>query len=113
MKNKQGKNMSRIGGEKGEVERNQTRNGQDYWKPKSSEAGARNKPEAGGNGEPQQDSEQSKTRLTPSSQGHRRRGRTGEWRASRAEESAHAKALKHARVWHVPRALRKLVWFRE
>lgn len=40
MKNKQGKNLSRIGGEKGEVERNQTRDGQDYWKPKSSEAGA-------------------------------------------------------------------------
>lgn len=69
--------------------------------------------QAGGDGEPPRDSEQSKTRLKPSSQGHRRTGRTGEWRASRAEESAHAKALKHARVWHVPRALRKLVWFRE
>lgn len=78
MKNKQGKNLSRIGGEKGEVERNQTRDGQDYWKLKSSEAGAGNKPQGGGNGEPQQDSEQSKTRLKPSSQGHRRRGRTAE-----------------------------------
>lgn len=65
----------------------------------------------GGNGEPQQDSEQS-TRLKQSFQGHRRRGRAEERRAFWAEATVHAKALRHERVWYVPRALRKLVRFR-
>lgn len=39
------------------------------------------------------------TRLTPSSQGHRKGGRTGERRAFWVEETACAKALRHERGW--------------
>lgn len=61
--------------------------------------GPGNKPKAGGNGEPQQESEQSATRPKRSSQGHRRRGRTEEAkRIFWGVEAARAKALRHDRV---------------
>lgn len=68
--------------------------------------------ESGGDWKPQQDSEQRATRLKQSSWGQRR-GRREERRAFWAKETTCAKALRHERVWFVPRALRRLVWLRE
>lgn len=62
----------------------------------------------GRNGEPRQVPRAESTRLKPSSQGHRKRERTGERRAFWAEETACAKALRHRKglVWLVREHLR-------
>ena len=71
-----------------------------------------NKLKGRGNGEPQQDSKQRANKTEAIVRLGDTREEREERRAFWAEETACAKALRQERVWHIPRAPRKLVWLR-
>ena len=81
--------------------------GQDYWKPKYSEVAAGNKLKVGTVGGVTAGSraQDNKTEAIQEREG-------GQKRAFWAKEIARAKALRQEE-YYVPRAPRKLVWFRE